>query len=575
VIEQFHRQAPPATILVVDDEPLNVDYLEQELGSRGFMIETAADGLEALERIAAARIDLVLLDVMMPGMDGIETLRVLKADPETRLTPVVLMTALNSVDDRVRGIEAGADDFLTKPVDDRELLARIGTALTHKRAIDETVGELDRTRAHLERHGSRQREVAVLAVDWRFPSNFADARATAFMARRQRSAAEERIHEHGGIVCDDPGAPLVAVFDGADGHARAITAVEVALAVRAEATEAGDADLVAAVAAGDTWVGSVRAREDGSSGWRYAAHGQAVDRAVRLSRAPMQGGVVTAHEVRWAARDHFRFSATADGQQLVLGPAVKESAPERRVGTMVLADMVGSTGLAETLGDRVWGRVLIDYRRVLREEFDRHGGEQIDAVGDAVLGLFDCPSRALAAAIATGERLGELGLAFRAGVHTGEVERAGAALQGIAVNLTSRISARARPGEVLASATARELAAGAPLCFTDRGVHTLKGVAEPRRLYAVTRAKDAPASDEGIQYSGYPAGFTGRELEVLQLLVAGLSNAEVADRLVLSVRTVHAHVRSIYRKAGVRSRAAAVRFALEKGVIQAPYGFQP
>ena len=77
---------------------------------------------------------------MMPELDGISALRVLKGDPETRLIPVVLMTALNAVEDRVRGIEAGADDFLSKPVDERELLARIRTALSIKRAIDETVG---------------------------------------------------------------------------------------------------------------------------------------------------------------------------------------------------------------------------------------------------------------------------------------------------------------------------------------------------------------------------------------------------------------------------------------------------
>jgi DNA-binding NarL/FixJ family response regulator len=140
------RRAPPpdrpARILVVDDEPLNVDYLEQELESHGFVTETAANGVEALARIAAAPPDLVLLDVMMPELDGIAALRILKNDPDTNLIPVVLMTALNAVDDRVRGIEAGADDFLSKPVDDRELLARIRTALELRRTIDATVAEL-------------------------------------------------------------------------------------------------------------------------------------------------------------------------------------------------------------------------------------------------------------------------------------------------------------------------------------------------------------------------------------------------------------------------------------------------
>src|SRR5262249_17996031 len=109
--------ATPARILIVDDEPMNVDYLEQELEALGFVTETATDGPEALEHVAHSPPDLVLLDVMMPRLDGIAVLRMLKADPETRLIPVVLMTALNSIDDRVRGIEAGADDFLSKPVD--------------------------------------------------------------------------------------------------------------------------------------------------------------------------------------------------------------------------------------------------------------------------------------------------------------------------------------------------------------------------------------------------------------------------------------------------------------------------
>ena len=125
-------EAGPGRILIVDDEPFNVDYLEQELERLGYVTEAAANGLEALERVAASPPDLVLLDVMMPELDGIATLRILKGEPESRFIPVVLMTALNAVEDRVRGIEAGADDFLSKPVDDRELLARIRTAITPK-----------------------------------------------------------------------------------------------------------------------------------------------------------------------------------------------------------------------------------------------------------------------------------------------------------------------------------------------------------------------------------------------------------------------------------------------------------
>ncbi len=131
-----------ALILIVDDEPLNVDLLEQELGDLGYRTDTAFGGLEALAKVAANPPDLILLDVMMPDLDGITVCRQLKDDPTTHLIPIVIMTALSAVEDRVRGIEAGADDFLTKPVDDRELLARIRTALKTKLAIDSTADEL-------------------------------------------------------------------------------------------------------------------------------------------------------------------------------------------------------------------------------------------------------------------------------------------------------------------------------------------------------------------------------------------------------------------------------------------------
>ena len=179
------REAP-ARILVVDDEPLNVDYLQQELEVHGFVIETAANGVEALAHVSAAPPDLVLLDVMMPDFDGIAALRILKGDPETRLIPVVLMTALNAVEDRVRGIEAGADDFLSKPVDDRELLARIRTALSLKRTIDATVDELRSTSEHLERYGRQERQVAVVVVEWRFRDPGLPTEAIAFVGRRHR-----------------------------------------------------------------------------------------------------------------------------------------------------------------------------------------------------------------------------------------------------------------------------------------------------------------------------------------------------------------------------------------------------
>jgi DNA-binding response OmpR family regulator len=135
-------------ILIVDDEPLNVDYLEQELEDRGYETISAANGQEALEKVAAEAPDLILLDVMMPMLDGFTVCRILKDHEETRLIPIIIMTALDAVADRIQGIKAGADDFLTKPVYEEELFARIETALKLKHTVDRKIGELRALKDH-------------------------------------------------------------------------------------------------------------------------------------------------------------------------------------------------------------------------------------------------------------------------------------------------------------------------------------------------------------------------------------------------------------------------------------------
>jgi two-component system cell cycle response regulator len=125
-----------ARILVVDDVVANVRLLEARLTSEYYDVAVAYSGADALALVAATPFDLVLLDVMMPGLDGLEVCRRIKADPRTALVPVVMVTALDQVADRVRGLEAGADDFLTKPVGDVALLTRVRSLVRLKQLTD-------------------------------------------------------------------------------------------------------------------------------------------------------------------------------------------------------------------------------------------------------------------------------------------------------------------------------------------------------------------------------------------------------------------------------------------------------
>src|ERR1700756_369838 len=126
-----------ARILVVDTVPANVKLLEARLSAEYFDVLTASNGDDALKICQRAECDIVLLDAMMPDMDGFEVCRRLKSDPTTHYIPVVIITALDSPSDRVRGLEAGADDFLTKPVSDVVLIARVRSLTRLKMMTDE------------------------------------------------------------------------------------------------------------------------------------------------------------------------------------------------------------------------------------------------------------------------------------------------------------------------------------------------------------------------------------------------------------------------------------------------------
>jgi len=119
-------------ILVVDDLTQNNELLEAYLVPQGYEVIKAVSGEDALKKLADNQIDLILLDVMMPGMDGFEVTRRIRQDPKTRLMPIILVTALKETEDRIKGIKAGCDDYISKPFDKMELLARVQSLLKVK-----------------------------------------------------------------------------------------------------------------------------------------------------------------------------------------------------------------------------------------------------------------------------------------------------------------------------------------------------------------------------------------------------------------------------------------------------------
>ena len=136
----------PNKVLIVDDEPFNLDLLEQELTDQGYAIERANDGEEALKKVESFLPDVILLDYMMPKMNGIEVVRRLKQDERYKAIPVILLTAKASQEDKVKGLDAGADDYVVKPFDSIELLARV-RSMTRLKQMHDSLEEWNRTLA--------------------------------------------------------------------------------------------------------------------------------------------------------------------------------------------------------------------------------------------------------------------------------------------------------------------------------------------------------------------------------------------------------------------------------------------
>jgi uncharacterized protein (TIGR00369 family) len=159
---------------------------------------------------------------------------------------------------------------------------------------------------------------------------------------------------------------------------------------------------------------------------------------------------------------------------------------ERVLATILFTDIVASTRHAQQVGDERWREILIEHAAVVRRQLKTFNGREINSIGDGFLAAFASPAAAVHCARAIRDGLRPLSLEIRAGIHTGECERVGSDLAGIAVHATSRIQSAAQPGEILVSSTVHDLVAGSGIPFADRGLHELKDIDGKRQLFALT-----------------------------------------------------------------------------------------
>ncbi len=173
-------------------------------------------------------------------------------------------------------------------------------------------------------------------------------------------------------------------------------------------------------------------------------------------------------------------------EEFVTGARGATTEHSRMLATLLFTDVVASTERVVALGDRAWRAVLDRHDDVVRRQLARFSGREEKFTGDGMLATFDGPARAIRCGTAIRDAARQIGLEVRVGIHTGEVERRGTELAGIAVHLAHRVRETAHPGEVLVSRTVPDLVAGSGIVFDDRGEHDLKGIPSRWRLFAVT-----------------------------------------------------------------------------------------
>jgi class 3 adenylate cyclase len=201
-------------------------------------------------------------------------------------------------------------------------------------------------------------------------------------------------------------------------------------------------------------------------------------RGARLLVLPAKDGVAPFH---WYGRAPAILQAIGE---LISAIDDEQRTFDRVLATVLFTDIVASTETAASLGDSRWRDLAERHHAAVRGLLARYRGHEVDTAGDGFFATFDGPARAVRCAAAITEAVGDLGLAVRVGVHTGEIETINNKVGGMAVNVGARIGAMAKPSQILVSSTVKDLTTGSGITFADAGEHQLKGVTEPWRLYS-------------------------------------------------------------------------------------------
>jgi class 3 adenylate cyclase len=212
------------------------------------------------------------------------------------------------------------------------------------------------------------------------------------------------------------------------------------------------------------------------------------DRNIRIQQARyMADRIPGAKLVELPGDDHMAWFGDLDGllgevEEFLTGVR-PEPKPDRVLATILFTDIVGATERAAEMGDKKWSRLLVRHNELIREELSRFRGREIDTAGDGFFVTFDGPARAIRCAKAIQNKVTNIGLTVRIGLHTGECEVMDEKISGIAVHIGARVVNHAAPGEILVTSTVKDLVAGSGLSFADRGEYELKGVPGEWRLF--------------------------------------------------------------------------------------------